>query len=125
MAVAISSRADDGLSLFQKALVGIATVYLLTIPIFWYLGTQQWVSHSVASNTMTVVHLLCFAAALLMPWISLPGPRIVTTSQRLDKMVIVWIFICLLPRFQFELPWLFFLDEIRSGVQKGALWSYP
>jgi hypothetical protein len=39
-------------------------------------------------------------------------------------MIIVWIFICLIPRMQFELPWLLFLDEIRRGVQEGALWSY-
>jgi hypothetical protein len=124
MADATSSRAYDGLSPLQKALIGIVALFVLTVPVFWYLETQLGVSHSVASNTMTVVHILCFAAALLMPWLPLPGQGTMTRSQRLDKMVIVWIFICLIPRVQFELPWLLFLDEIRRGVQEGALWSY-
>jgi len=124
MTVATSSRAYDGLSPLQKALFGIVALYVLTVPVFWYLETQLGLSHSVASNTMTVLHILCFAAALLLPWLPLLGQRTMTRSQRLDKMVIIWIFICLIPRFQFELPWLLFLDEIRRGVQEGALWSY-
>ncbi len=39
-------------------------------------------------------------------------------------MVIVWIFICLIPRFIWELPWLLFLDQIREGVLSGSLWTY-
>ena len=39
-------------------------------------------------------------------------------------MVIVWIFICLTPRFIWELPWLLFLDQIREGVLSGTLWTY-
>lgn len=125
MADATSSPGYDGLSPLQKSLIGIVALYVLTIPVFWYLETQMGVSHTVASNTMTVVQILCFAGALLMPWIPLPGQRPATTSQRFDKMIIVWIFIVLIPRIKFELPWLLFLDEIRRGVQEGALWSYP
>lgn len=125
MHVAASIRARAGLSPLQKALIGIVAVYLLAIPVFWYLETQLGVPQRVASNAMTIVTILCFAAALLLPWLPLPGQREMATSQRLDKMVIIWIFICLIPRVKFELPWLLFLDEIRRGVQEGALWSYP
>jgi hypothetical protein len=122
MAVATSSYADGGLSPLQKTLIGIVAVYVLSVPLFWYLETRLGVSHFVASNTMTVVQILCYAGALLMPWLSLPAQAPVPTSQRLDKMVIVWIFICLTPRLTWELPWLFFLDDIRRGVLEGALW---
>ena len=38
--------------------------------------------------------------------------------------MIVWLFICLAPRFIWELPWLFFLDQIKEGVLSDSLWSY-
>jgi EXPERA (EXPanded EBP superfamily) len=112
------------LSSLQKALIGVAAFYFGIIPVFWYLEVHLDVSHGVASNTMTVLHILAFATALSLPWLRLPGQRVRTKSQRLDAMVIVWIFICLIPRFIWELPWLLFLDQIRSGVQSGALWTY-
>ncbi|MGJ3627961.1 hypothetical protein AB5I41_14955 [Sphingomonas sp. MMS24-JH45] len=61
---------------------------------------------------------------LLVPWLKLLGQGHVSASKRFDKMVIVWIFICLTPRLIWELPWLLFLDEIRQGVAAGDLWSY-
>ncbi|RYG96283.1 MAG: hypothetical protein EON58_12425 [Alphaproteobacteria bacterium] len=82
------------------------------------------VSHAIASNAMTIIHILCFVAALAAPWIPLPGQTKQNSSQRLSKMVIVWIFICLTPRFIWELPWLLALDQIREGVMNRELWSY-
>lgn len=124
MATAIGNPARSELTSLQKTLIGIVGLYVLSVPVFWYLEMQLNVSHHVASNAMTIVHILCFGSALLTPWLPLRGQKSCDRSQRLDKMVIVWIFICLTPRIMFELPWLFFLDEIRRGVESGALWSY-
>jgi hypothetical protein len=96
----------------------------VVIPIFWYLEVHRGVSHSVATNTMTILHVCMFATALALPWLNLPGMGDRTRSQRLDAMVVVWLFICLAPRFIWELPWLLFLDQIKTGVTNGALWSY-
>ena len=62
-----------GLTPLVKALLVIPVVYFGVIPIFWYLEEHVGVSHGVASNTMTVIHILCFATALALPWINLPG----------------------------------------------------
>lgn len=111
-------------SALQKSLAGIVVLYFGTVPIFWYLEEHVGVSHSVATNAMTILHVLCFAGALTLPWLRLPGRAGCTRSQKFDAMVIIWLFICLAPRFIWELPWLFFLDEIRRGVLDGQLWSY-
>ena len=113
-----------GLSSLQKALIGVVVFYVGIIPVFWYLEMHAGVSHKVASNAMTILHIACFVTALALPWLSLPGRRQRTRSQRFDAMVIVWIFICLTPRFIWELPWLFFFEEIRAGVLNGSLWTY-
>jgi hypothetical protein len=113
-----------GLSSLQRALLAVVVFYVLTIPFFWYLEEHAGVSHGIASNAMTVSHICAFAAALALPWIRLPGQGKRTRMQRLDAMVIVWLFICLAPRFIWELPWLLFLDEIREGVADGSLWTY-
>ena len=120
----IAPGRERGLSSLPKALIGIALFYFGIVPIFWYLEVHAGVSHSVASNTMTVLHILCFAGALALPWLPLRDLKGRTRSQKLDSTVIVWLFICLAPRFIWELPWLFFLDEIKQGVQNDALWSY-
>ena len=114
----------SGLSPLVKALLVIPVVYFGIVPIFWYLEEHVGVSHGIASNTMTVIHILLFATALALPWLNLPGQERRTRSQKLDAMVIVWIFICLTPRFIWELPWLLFLDNIREGVLGGSLWTY-
>lgn len=116
--------AKRSMSTIQKALVGIVIVYFGVVPIFWSLETHADVSHTVASNLMTVIHILCFAGALSLPWLRIRGQRDRSRAQRLDAMVIVWIFICLTPRFIWELPWLFFLDQICDGVENGRLWTY-
>jgi hypothetical protein len=66
---------------------------------------------------MTLLSVTAFATALVLPWLPLRDQRNRTRSERVSAMVIVWIVICLAPRFIWELPWLFFLDEIRDGVQ--------
>ena len=118
-----NQRARRGWSTLQKSLLGVVVVYFGVVPIFWWLEEHQDVSHSVASNTMTVIHILCFVTALALPWL-LREKRALPRSQRLDAMIIVWVFIALAPRFIWELPWLFFLDEIKRGVLDGELWSY-
>ncbi len=112
-----------GLSSLQKSLIGVVVFYFGTVPVFWYLEEHVGVSHAIASNTMTVLHVIGFITALALPW-CLPDQRRRTRSERLDGMVIVWIFICLIPRFIWELPWLLFLDQIREGVLSGSLWTY-
>ena len=65
------ARRERGLSTLPKALIGIALFYFGIVPVFWYLEVHAGVSHSVASNTMTVLHILCFAGALALPWLPL------------------------------------------------------
>jgi hypothetical protein len=119
-----AAASGRGMSSLQKALLGVIVAWFAIIPIFWYLETDLGVSHKVATNTMTVIHICTFATALALPWMNLPGMRDRTRSQRLDGMIIVWLFICLAPRFIWELPWLLFLDQIKQGVVNGALWTY-
>jgi hypothetical protein len=113
-----------GLSSLQKALLVVPIVWVATVPIFWYLEVHAGVSHDVAGNAMTVFHVLLFITALALPWLKLPGQGERTRSERLGSMIIVWLFIALMPRFVWELPWLLALDQIKQGVQDGALWSY-
>ena len=113
-----------GKSSLQKCLIGVLAGWFFTIPVFWYLEEHLGVSHKIATNTMTLLHVCLFATALALPWMNLPGMRERTKSQRLDGMIIVWLFICLAPRFIWELPWLLFIDQIKQGVLDGALWTY-
>ena len=118
------STARPGFSSLQKSLfVVLATFFVLHV-IFWYLEYHVGVSHVVASTTLVGLVVCCFVTALVMPWLPLPGQRDRTRSERLGSMVIVWVFIALIPRFIWELPWLLFFDHIRSGVESGALWTY-
>lgn len=123
LARSISSE-DRGRSSLQIGLLVVLAAWAAIIPLFWYLEERVGVSHSVATNTMTIIHVCLFATALALPWVNLPGRRGLSKSQRLDGMVIVWLFICLAPRFIWELPWLLFLDQIKQGVLDGALWTY-
>jgi hypothetical protein len=111
-------------SSLAKSLIGVVVFYVATIPFFWYLEMHVGVSHSVASNVMTVTHVLAFVTVLALPWLPLPGRKDRTKSQRFDATVIVWVFICLMPRFIWELPWLLFFDQIREGVLSGSVWTY-
>jgi hypothetical protein len=115
---------QGGVSALKRALLTVLVCWFLIIPLFWFLEVHVGVSHSMATNTMTVLHVCLFATALALPWMNLPGMQGRSRSQRLDGMVIVWLFICLAPRFIWELPWLLFLDQIRQGVLDGALWTY-
>lgn len=117
-------RGKRSMSSLQKALLGALTVFVSSVPFFWYLEVHASVSHKVASNGMTLVGVLVFATALALPWVNLPGMGARTRAQKLDGMVLVWLFICLAPRFIWELPWLLFLDEIKQGVLDNALWTY-
>lgn len=127
-----TSRRDDehdhsarrGFSSLQKALFGVLAVFFAVQVVFWYLEFQVGVSRSVASNGLVLVVVGCFVTALVLPWLPLPGQRHRAKSERLGAMIIVWVFIALIPRFIWELPWLLFFDQIRDGVQNGALWSY-
>ncbi|WP_040862716.1 membrane protein [Nocardia niigatensis] len=127
-----TSRRDDQIdrsakrrfSSLQKALFGVLTFFFAAHLPFWYLEVHVGVSHAVASSGLVLVVVGCFATALALPWLPLPDQRRRTKSERLGAMVIVWVFIALIPRFIWELPWLLFFDQIRDGVQNGALWSY-
>lgn len=113
-----------GRSSLQKCLLAALAVFVISVPFFWYLEIHVGVSHKVASNGMTLVGVLVFATALALPWMNLPGMGVRTKAEKLDGTIIVWLFICLAPRFIWELPWLLFLDQIKQGVLDGALWSY-
>lgn len=119
-----AAQGKAGKSSLQKALLGALAVFVLSVPLFWYLEVHQGVSHKVASNGMTIVGVLVFATALALPWINLPGMGGRTKAQKLDGMILVWLFICLAPRFIWELPWLLFLDQIKQGVLNNELWTY-
>ena len=113
-----------GLSSLQKSLFGVLAFFFVIHVVFWYLEFHGGVSHVVASTTLVVFVVGCFVTALALPWLPLPGQRDRTKSERLGAMVIVWVFIALIPRFIWELPWLLFFDQIRAGVENGALWTY-
>jgi hypothetical protein len=113
-----------GFSSLQKALFAVLAVFFVLHVIFWYLEYRVGVSHVVASTTLVGLVVACFVAALAMPWLPLPGQRDRTRSERLGSMIIVWVFIALIPRFIWELPWLLFFDQIRAGVESGSLWTY-
>lgn len=111
-------------SSLQKALFGVLAFFFAIHPVFWYLEFHAGVSHAVASTTMVLVVIGCFAVALTLPWIPFADQRTRTRAERLGAMVIVWVFIALIPRFIWELPWLLFFDQIRQGVESGSLWTY-
>lgn len=113
-----------GLSSLQKSLFAVLAFFFAIHIVFWFLEFHGGVSHVVASTGLVVVVVGCFFAALALPWLPVAGRRDWTKSERLSAMVIVWVFIALIPRFIWELPWLLLFDQIRAGVQKGALWTY-
>lgn len=118
------SPAKRGFSSLQKALFGVLAFFFAIHPVFWYLEFHAGVSHAVASTVMVIVVIGCFATALILAWLPMPGQRDRSKWERLSAMVIVWVFIALIPRFIWELPWLLFFDQIRAGVESGALWTY-
>lgn len=113
-----------GFSSLQKSLFAILAFFFAIHPVFWYLEMHAGVPQPVASTVMVVVVVGCFVAALVMPWLRVGDRRDWTRADRLGAMVIVWVFIALIPRFIWELPWLFFFDQIVEGVEKGSLWTY-
>ncbi|OMC12075.1 hypothetical protein A5735_14130 [Mycolicibacter heraklionensis] len=128
-----TSRCDDDtvqaparrrLSWLQRALLGVLAIFFVMQPVFWYLEFRVGVSHVAASTALVVVVVGCFVTALLLPWVPRGDQRSRTRAQRLGAMVIVWVFIALIPRFIWELPWLLFFDRIVEGVERGALWTY-
>src|SRR4051794_22696371 len=64
-----------GLSTLQKSLIGVVVVYFGMVPFFWWLEEHVGVSHGVATNTMTLLQVLCFVTALSLPWFRLSGQR--------------------------------------------------
>ena len=116
--------AKQRLSSLQKALFGVLALFFALNALFWFLEYRVGVSHTVASTILVVLVIGCFLTALALPWLPLPGQRERTKSQRLGAMVIVWVFIALIPRFIWELPWLLFFDQIREGVENGSFWTY-
>lgn len=82
------------------------------------------VPQNVASAIMVILVVAVFVTALALPWLPLPDQRNRTKSERLGAMIIVWVFIALAPRFIWELPWLFFYDQIKQGVLEGSVWTY-
>lgn len=118
------ASAKRGLSSLQKALFGVLAFFFVIHPVFWYLEFRVGVPHPIVSSVMVIVVVGCFATALLLPWLPLPDQRTRTRGERLGAMVIVWVFIALIPRFIWELPWLLLFDQIKKGVEHGSLWTY-
>lgn len=120
----VHAPARRRLSWLQRALFGVLAFFFVMQPVFWYLEFRVGVSHVTASTALVVVVVGCFATALLLPWVPRGDQRTRTRAQRLGAMVIVWVFIALIPRFIWELPWLLLFDRIVEGVERGALWTY-
>ena len=118
------SSTKRGLSSLQKALFCVLGSFFVMHVVFWYLEFHVGVSHTIASTGLVLVVVGIFVTALVLPWLPFGDQRERTKSQRLGAMVIVWVFIALIPRFIWELPWLLFFDQIREGVQNGSLWTY-
>ena len=118
------SSAKRRLSSLQKALFGVLAFFFFIHVVFWYLEFHAGVSHAIASTTLVLFVVGVFATALILPWLRFGDQRERTKSERLGAMVIVWVFIALIPRFIWELPWLLFFDQIRDGVQNGSVWTY-
>ena len=110
-----------GLSSLQKSLFGVLAFFFVIHIVFWYLEFHAGVSHVVASTTLVVFVVGCFLTALALPWLPLPDQRDRTKSERLSAMVIVWVFIALIPRFIWELPWLFFRPDQSRRPTRRAL----
>ena len=113
-----------GFSWLQKSLFGVLAGFFVLHVIFWCLEYRLGVSHTVASTTLILFVVACFVTALVLPWLRVSDQRDRTRRDRLGAMIIVWVFIALIPRFIWELPWLLFFDQIRQGVENGALWTY-
>ena len=118
------SLARRGFSSLQKALFGVLALFFVIHVVFWYLEFHAGVSHTVASTALVAVVVGIFVTALALPWLRFGDQRERTNSERLGAMIIVWVFIALIPRFIWELPWLLFFDQIRDGVENGAIWTY-
>jgi hypothetical protein len=119
-----SAPGRRGLSWLQKSLFGVLGVFFLLQVVFWYLEYRVGMPHTAASTTLVLLVVACFVTALVLPWLRVADQRERTRAERLGAMVIVWVFIALIPRFIWELPWLLFFDQIREGVENGALWTY-
>ncbi|MEO9328935.1 hypothetical protein [Gordonia aurantiaca] len=115
---------ESGLSSLQKGLFGLVAFFIVIQPTFWFLETKMGVPHNIASSALVVLVVLTFVTALTLPWLPLPDRRDRSRSDRLGAMIIVWVFIALAPRFIWELPWLFFYDQIKKGVLNGSVWTY-
>lgn len=118
------SPARSGFSSLQKGLFGVLGFFFAIHPVFWFLETRVGVSQTITSTILVVLVICAFVTALALPWLRLPGQRDRTKSERLGAMIIVWVFIALTPRFIWELPWLFFYDQIKQGVLNESLWTY-
>jgi hypothetical protein len=113
-----------GFSSLQKSLFGVLAFFFAIHPAFWYLEFHAGVPQDVASTAMVLVVIGCFVTALVLPWIAFADQRTRTRSERFSAMVIVWVFIALIPRFIWELPWLLLFNQIRAGVENGSIWTY-
>lgn len=113
-----------GFSWLQKSLFAVLAFFFAIHPVFWYLEFHVGVPRPIVSSVMVIVVVCCFVAALALPWLPLPDQRHRTRAEKLSAMVIVWVFIALIPRFIWELPWLLMFDQIRAGVERGSLWTY-
>ena len=118
------SPTRSGFSSLQKALFGVVVFFFAIQPIFWFFETRVGVSQTITSTTLVILVIGAFLTALALPWMPLRDQRDRTRSERLGAMIIVWVFIALTPRFIWELPWLFFYDQIKEGVLNESLWTY-
>lgn len=120
----LSPRRWKGLSSLQKGLFGVLAAFFAIQPIFWFLETKVGVPQPIASTILVLLVIGLFVTALALPWVSLPGQGDRTRAERLGSTIIVWVFIALAPRFIWELPWLFFYEQIKQGVLNQSLWTY-
>ena len=121
---ALCTRRRKGLSSLQKGLFGVLAAFFAIQPVFWFLETKVGVPQPIASTILVLLVVGLFVTALALPWVPLPGQGDRTRAERLGATIIVWVFIALAPRFIWELPWLFFYEQIKQGVLNQSLWTY-
>jgi hypothetical protein len=119
--IALNMRTGSAIS-FRTAVIALAVLMLVTLPICWAAGTYYGVNKSVASNFFFSVFDFVYCAVLVLPWLKLKGQEQLTHSQRLEKMCIAWIWLIVIPHITWELPWVVFYHAIMAG--KGQLWAY-
>lgn len=119
--IALNARTGSVIS-FRTAVIALAALLLVSIPVCWSAGTYYGVDKALASNSFWTVFDIVYFSILALPWLNLKGQTQLTDAQRLEKMCITWICLIMIPHLTWEMPWVIFYHAIMAG--KGQLWAY-